>query len=131
MLAIVGVHCFLPLLGGCVTDHDTQGKTIASPAILLRDGQKFDGKRIAVKGWLDFGFERRHLFELSNRGKPEAQPCISVEIDSSVRSSAEELNHTSVLVEGVFTTDLAHGRIFFGLCSDGGIQVSSIKPLTD
>jgi hypothetical protein len=95
-----------------------------------------DQKQVTVKAWLDYGFERRDLLEAAPSGRrphidddPYDPTCTSIEVAARLVAVAKKLNHSYVLVSGVFFADLAGDRVFLGLCSKGGIRAMSIKPM--
>lgn len=106
-----------------------------TPSELSRSPQSYDGKAVVVRGWLDYGFEKRHLFQ---RSQPENGPaidrnvadhaCISIEVAERLRATATRLNHRYVIMKGVFRSDLAGDRVFLGLCNSAGIEVDTITP---
>lgn len=84
---------------------------------------------MVVRGWLDFGFEKRHLLQHEDsKSGGDDNICTSVEIAKRLHARATRLNHRYVIVTGTFRSDLARGDLFLGLCNFAGIQVDAIVP---
>lgn len=117
------------LLMGCMVSRSAQN--YLEPLELNKSPQSYDHKRVVVRGWLDYGFEKRFLLQ-SESPKESSEvndpSCTSIEVPETLRSAAMRLNHQYVLIEGVFLSDLADERVFSGLCNKTGVQVESIKP---
>ena len=125
----------MAILMGCAMAGGSGAETYLTPIELNKNPSAYDHKHVVVKGWLEYGFEQRHLFQSvitkeESEGKaPVDDPaCTSIEVPETLRSRATKLNHRYVLIEGLFLSDLAGERVFLGLCSTTGIQVESIKP---
>lgn len=106
-----------------------------TPSELNHSPQSYEGRVVVVRGWLDYGFEKRHLFQSSrSKNSPEMNQnaddhtCVSIEVAERLRARATYLNHRYVIVKGVFRSDLARGRVFLGLCNSAGIEVDTITP---
>ncbi len=106
---------------------------VLTPLKLNTQSSTYDQKKVVVRAWLDYGFERRHLLQFSPSERPGSTEdvndpsCTSIEVPARLASAARKLNHSYVLVSGVFFADLAGERVFLGLCNKSGVRASSIK----
>jgi hypothetical protein len=121
------------VLAGCASRTD-ETETFLTPMELNKDLSGYDHKTVVVKGWLDYGFEERHLFQSpltkdeSEGNAPARDPrCTSIEVPETLRATATRLNHQYVLVEGLFLADIAGERVFLGLCNETDVQAKSIR----
>jgi len=118
------------LLLGCMATASRGAQDYVGPLELNKNPPSYDHKRVVVKGWLDYGFEKRFLFQSAS---PEQSndvndpSCTSIEVPETLRATATKLNHQYVLIQGLFLSDLAGERVFLGLCNKTGVQVESIK----
>jgi hypothetical protein len=116
------------LLAGCAATPPRE--PYFTPHELTVNPRKYDGQRVVAIGWVDFGFEKRFLLqsksEIGRRATVGDTNCVSIEVPTTLYRQIERLNHSRVLVVGVFRADLAGDRLFFGLCSDSGIQIEQI-----
>ncbi len=118
-------HCITALVFiSCVS-----AQAILTPSALDHDPASREGKVVVVRGWLDYGFEKRHLFQRADDASgANSGVCISIEVAERLRATATRLNHHYVLVKGTFRSDIARDRVFLGLCNSAGIEVVAINP---
>jgi hypothetical protein len=117
-------------VGGCAGTATT-ASNVLTPWALNNNAAEYDGQKVTVKGWLEYGDEQHHLFQ----SKPSSNSvsgvydnrCTSVKVPEKLSSAATELTHQYVLIEGVFRTDIAGGDIVRGRCNVTGIQVTAIS----
>jgi hypothetical protein len=115
-------------LNGCATTPGRPPDALLPSELNLQAGQ-LDGKPVIAFGWLEYGFEKRFLFD-NDKARTAAvyEPkCVSIEVPQSMRSEFEALNHRYVIIRGQFLADLAQDRVFLGLCNRTGIRVESIS----
>lgn len=122
--------------GSDISRHAASAPNVAypTPFDINRNPGAYEHRRITVVGWLNYGFERRHLIAINSAGNsPEAPAvegdCISVEVPEAMRARATALRGSNVAVTGVFYADLAGHSVAFGFCSLSGLRVEAIDPL--